>query len=54
MIDYRALLVKYITHVGTCEGTSFIDTLDHSDDFTQEEITELKVLDQESLDYAPL
>ena len=32
-IDYRALLVKYISWVGLQEGTDFIDGLDIGKDF---------------------
>lgn len=27
-VDYRQLLVKYIQHVGECEGTDFITHID--------------------------
>lgn len=50
-IDYRALLVKYIDHVGRCEGTVFISDLwrEHSDVlFTDEEWTALEAAADES------
>lgn len=28
MVDYKALLEKYIQHVGGCEGVDFIDEVD--------------------------
>jgi len=44
-VDYRELLVKYISLVGSCEGVSFISECD--DDFTQEEIKALRVCEKD-------
>ena len=54
MFDYRELLVKYITHVGNCEGVTYLSsdwnkTL--SELFTAEEVEELRKLDEESSKY---
>ena len=52
-MDYRTLLVKYINHVGLCEGVSFIEYYEYDlayNGLTKEEIEELKKLDKESLD----
>jgi hypothetical protein len=51
-LDYRTLLIKYINHVGLCEGLSFIecyefDMVHHG--LTEEEIAELKKLDKEGI-----
>lgn len=48
-IDYRELLKKYINHVGEEEGTTFLAWADESGRFTDEELTELRVLDDEGL-----
>jgi hypothetical protein len=50
MIDYRGLLIKYIDHVRTCEGTSFLHEhfFGHKHDFSDEEWAELQKLDKES------
>ena len=34
-VDYRYLLVKYINHVGECEGTNFLS--DHNREYTPPE-----------------
>jgi hypothetical protein len=59
MIDYRALLLKYIQHVGDCEGVDFISHVmpvgdgsyqtDWGGDtvFTAEEYAELQKLGRE-------
>lgn len=39
---WRALLVKYIDHVGACEGTSFLSDT-YRDLFTDEEWEALKL-----------
>jgi len=44
----RALLLKYIKHVGLYEGTVFLDE-QHRDDFTPKEYDMLKILDAESI-----
>lgn len=52
MIDYRALLLKYIAHVGQEEGETYIDRLEGADyypQFSQEEVAELLKLDKETL-----
>lgn len=48
-VDYRALLKKYIAHVASCEGTTFIDhwSPPNDDPLTSEEVTELKKLEDE-------
>lgn len=46
-MDYRELLIKYIDHVGNEEGITFIPrTADHCG-FTDEEVEELKKLEDE-------
>ena len=38
-IDYKLLLIKYIDHVGCCEGVTFIPKIeDENHDFTKDEI----------------
>lgn len=52
-MDYRLLLLKYINHVGYCEGISFIENHEYeleSNGLTKEEVAELLKLDKESLD----
>lgn len=51
LVDYRALLLKYITHVGSCEGVTFIsDGQRHVSGvvFADQEWAELQTLDAES------
>jgi hypothetical protein len=51
MIDYRQLLVKYITHVCIEEGISFLDRGRINEQlFTPEEQSELVLLDKESVE----
>jgi hypothetical protein len=48
-IDYRSLLIKYMTHVGYHEGIYFVGTyLDNSTKFTEEEKEELRILSEEA------
>ena len=51
MMDYRALLLKYIQHVGAAEGSLFLDAL-YPDwpapSFTEEEWAELNRLGEEA------
>ena len=48
-IDYRELLIKYMDHVGIQEGTCFTGTsLDGSNQFTDEEKKELRLLEKEN------
>lgn len=51
MIDYRALLSKYISHVGQEEGTTFLFDRPPSSyndvEFTDEEWAELQLLEGE-------
>lgn len=47
MTDYRALLLKYMRHVGNEEGSVFIPWVE--DGFTTEEIALLKEIDAEIL-----
>lgn len=45
MNDYRELLIKYIEHVGQCEGVNFIGQNDMSSvNFSKDETGELKKL----------
>lgn len=52
--DWRSLLVKYIRHVGECEGISYLDDADRhpcgsqSTGFTDEEWKALQNLDREA------
>ena len=51
MIDYRALLIKYISIVGNAEGVSFMprDLKEaQQDGLTEEEYAELLACDKES------
>jgi hypothetical protein len=48
-IDYRLLLLKYISHVGDYEGCTFIPTCSRPDEFTEQEWEELERLDLESM-----
>lgn len=51
-MDYRRLLLKYINHVGDCEGSTFIDKIGWppSDvEFTPEEEAELIAMQFEEL-----
>lgn len=41
MKDWKLILMKYINHVGNCEGTSFING-SKPDSFTDEEWSSLK------------
>ena len=47
-IDYRALLLRYMRHVGNEEGWTFIPLL-NIDGFTPREIEELNAVDDEIL-----
>jgi hypothetical protein len=50
LMDYRDLLLRYINHVGRCEGVVFLwDGNRHEGDFSDEEWTELEKLDAEAL-----
>ena len=48
-MDYRALLKKYIDHVGSCEGVTFISWIDKEGGgtFSAEEAAELHKLSEE-------
>lgn len=53
-IDYRALLKKYVEHVGDCEGVTFIDdcgSIDGVASFSEEEKTELRAINKETKKY---
>lgn len=50
---YRQLLMKYIAHVGTCEGVDFIDPDDSCPVFTPEEWAELRKLSKEANEMKP-
>lgn len=50
---YRALLLKYIAHVRTCEGVDFIDPDDSCPAFTTEEWAELRKLSKEAKEMKP-
>jgi hypothetical protein len=48
-MDYRKLLWKYMEHVGAMEGTTFVGSVstgEHPDDFTEEEVKVLEVIDR--------
>jgi len=45
-IDYRELLKKYIDHIKTCEGITFLDRTILGD-FSQEELIELDKISNE-------
>lgn len=52
-MNYKALLEKYIAHVGECEGVSFMPRYPNDDSpvpFTEEEVDELHRLDKSSYD----
>jgi hypothetical protein len=52
-MDYRKLLKKYIHHVGSCEGVTFLQDYNRGlsgDIFSNEEWDELSILDKESMD----
>lgn len=51
-MDYKALLKKYMTHVGECEGVHFIPKASFmptrlSEDFNKSEIEELRKISDE-------
>lgn len=48
MIDYRALLVKYMQEVISCEGISFIGHALPSVEYTDEEQEELEKIEREA------
>ena len=51
-MDYRELLMKYIAHVGACEGVTFIESdRGLSPHLTSDEWVELERLDQEARKY---
>lgn len=55
-MDYRELLMKYIAHVGDCEGITYVHHIGQRSDsvkFTEDEKAELKRLDDESRKYTP-
>jgi hypothetical protein len=55
-LDYRALLVRYIDHVGQCEGTVFLSSTYRGIGgvpFTDEEWAELERLAELTADKAP-
>lgn len=47
MIDWKLILMKYINHVGDCEGVSFIGEK-KPESFTDEEFENLKKADSEA------
>lgn len=47
MIDYEKLLKKYINHVGTIEGTTFLGKKYRTSEFTDAEWIELIMLSTE-------
>lgn len=52
--DHRSLLVRYIQHVTQCEDTNFICRIGDRRGgvkFTDEEVIELKALEQEGVDH---
>ena len=48
VVNYEALLRKYINHIGQCEGTEFIRDLDETE-FSKDEINALKRLAEETM-----
>ena len=46
-VDYRALLKKYMAHVGRCEGTTFIAGV-RPEGLTDDEWEALRELDEET------
>lgn len=46
-MDYRELLKKYMAHVFTNEGTTFMGDAHTYGGFTEEELAELRKLDKE-------
>ena len=56
VIDYRELLMKYIEHVGECEGVTFMSKCHEPRTglFTTEEWEELQRLDGESEKYGKI
>ncbi len=53
-MDYRDLLMRYICHVGECEGISFIFDSERTPWFSDEQWEELKRLDVESKAIPPV
>lgn len=53
-MDFRELLMKYIAHVGACEGVTFIFARgrDKNKNITPEEWDELETMDAESRKYS--
>lgn len=53
-VDYRELLAKYMRHVGECEGTDFVhslnDTFASDQVFTPDEVAELNRISDEVID----
>ena len=47
VINHKELLKKYIEHVLTCEGYSFISDIQSYEGFSDEEIKELELLELE-------
>ncbi len=47
MINHKELLKKYIEHVLTCEGYSFISDIQSYEGFSDEEVEELRLLELE-------
>ena len=50
-IDYRSLLMRYMYHVGVCEGTVFVSSLIWANYISDLEKEELKKLEKESHDF---
>ena len=50
-MDYRNLLLKYMQHVGDCEGSTFVEQLGFyarsQVEFSDEEVHELKAIERE-------
>ena len=47
MLDYKALLQKYMQHVYYSEGTDFVFGLHLLDIFTEQEVKELEAMSKE-------
>ena len=50
-MDYRLLLLKYMTAVIANEGESFVSHMENDADFTKEELKELRVIENEADSY---
>lgn len=49
MIDYEELLRKYMAHVISCDGSSFLDSIEYIGFLSQSDNDELKEIEKEIL-----